>query len=162
MEREKLKGGSYKESRELFEKRGTWTLPTGIPKSRFREIAYLVMVKLMSEDKDNLFAKPNIWTRLLLNPMHSSMIIHNIREGLYEGWTDPVLPFFEDILRLFDYHSLFDIIHNISDRAEHKKPEPKVIAKFARMFALMPEFFAKACVSTGLPQLCTSKKKKKE
>ena len=120
------------------------------------------MVKLMLEDGDNLFAKPNIWTQILLNPMHLSMIIHNIREGLYEGWTDPVLPFFENILRLFDYHSLFDLIHNISDRAEFKKPEPKVIAEFARMFALMPEFFAEACVSTVLPALCTSKKKKKE
>ena len=160
MEQKELKGGSYKESRELFVKQGPWILPTGIPKSKFCEIAYLVMLKLKLADRENLFDNPNYWTRCLVNKMQLSMIYHNIHEGLYEGWTDPVLPFFEDILKLFDYYSLYvgktgSNLHNSFEDGN------KVMAEFARIFALMPEYFGKACFSMDWPQLATSEKKQK-
>ena len=143
LERKELKGGSYEESRKLFLKRGKWILPSGIPKSKFCEIADSVMLRLKLQDGDFLFDQPNHWaTRTLVYPMHLLTINQKIREGYYEGWNNPALPFSEDILRLFDYYSLYKLTGKMS---KWDFPDISVTAEFAQILALMPEYFGKAC-----------------
>ena len=140
-ERDHLKKKDFDESRNHMVHR-PWTLPVILSES-FTEVAKAVLTKMSRHDTYSVFAEavteeeaPGYY-EIISQPMDMSTMWTKVDKGSYGRGVEAARAFYDDFLLMFDNCYKFN------------DEDGEVVEEAARLFALLPETFATACLTVA-------------
>lgn len=132
--------GSFEASLDFFTGRGAWEVPEEI-KSKWIDVARMVLQKVVKEDRYDLFAEPVTeeqapgYAKIIEKPMDLSTMRNKLESGKYNK--DGVAGLYEDLM----------LIMNNCIKFNGKGDE--ITDEAARVMALLPGIFAASCAAVG-------------